>query len=442
MQNLLAKLSFLAFALSAESHVYMGYPPTFMANRVSTDDLISPMNGGPTHPDQWPFPCKGFHLADAEMQPGVVWRAGETVKFRNSLFDSDGTPSHHMSGLGAIHSGGSCQISFSYDRGLSWVVVQSFEGDCPRVRPGMKGTVTNDYDPNQDYYFKIPETFPSGDYVIVAWTWINATGRREFYMSCSPVKITGSGPSTNVTPEGHPLMIANMNPLSGDTAQANALLQCRTQDSTSVEYPDRYKGFNAVIRAPVALNLQPFPGGNRSCSSDNPEIVEALSESIKVKTSSMASTVTSLMLPERLISPSAIWFPARNTTTAFSEVIPSTTTPEGSECMGSKSDVFLPEGPSMSTFLSDPQKDQSTSTTSITPDLRTLTPSNEQVNVPDLGGILSDLHSMLNSVLIAEDKPKSTQSFIKESTLHLGTAASPRNSCEATVTTTLEVKAT
>lgn len=82
MQNLLAKLSFLAFALSAKSHVYMGYPPTFMANRVSTDDLISPMNGGPTHPDQWPFPCKEFHLADAEMQPGVVWKAGETVKFR------------------------------------------------------------------------------------------------------------------------------------------------------------------------------------------------------------------------------------------------------------------------------------------------------------------------------------------------------------------------
>lgn len=74
-----------------------------------------------------------------------------------------------MGGTGAVHSGGSCQISFSYDRGLSWVVVQSFEGDCPRVQAGMKGSVTNLYDPNQDYYFKIPDTFPSGDYVIVAW---------------------------------------------------------------------------------------------------------------------------------------------------------------------------------------------------------------------------------------------------------------------------------
>lgn len=74
-----------------------------------------------------------------------------------------------MGGSGAVHSGGSCQVSFSYDRGLTWVVVQSFEGDCPRVRPGLKGTVTNSYDPDQDYDFKIPERFPSGDYVIVAW---------------------------------------------------------------------------------------------------------------------------------------------------------------------------------------------------------------------------------------------------------------------------------
>ncbi|EKG09585.1 hypothetical protein MPH_13372 [Macrophomina phaseolina MS6] len=233
-----------------------------------------------------------------------------------------------------------------------------------------------------------------------------------------------------------------MKPLSGDTAQANALLQCRTQDSTSVEYPDRYKGFNAVIRAPVALNLHPFPGGNSSCSSDNPEIVEALSESIKVKTSSMASTVTSLMLPERLISPSAIWFPARNTTTASSEVISSTAIPEDSECTGSQSGVFLPESRSVSPFSSDPQTDQATSTTSIMPDIRTLTPSNKQVNVPDLGGVLSDLHSMLNSALIVEDKPKSTRSFNKASALHLETSASLSNSCEATVTTTLEVMAT
>ena len=70
---------------------------------------------------------------------------------------------------GAAHSGGSCQISFSYDKGKSWVVVQSFEGDCPRVRNDLKGRRTNFYDLNQDYNFKIPDSFPSGNRVIVAW---------------------------------------------------------------------------------------------------------------------------------------------------------------------------------------------------------------------------------------------------------------------------------
>lgn len=82
MQHLLTVSLILTLALSVQSHVYMGYPPTFMADDVSTDDLISPMNGGPTHPDQWPFPCKGFHLRDGNAQLDVVWRAGETVKFR------------------------------------------------------------------------------------------------------------------------------------------------------------------------------------------------------------------------------------------------------------------------------------------------------------------------------------------------------------------------
>lgn len=63
-------------------------------------------------------------------------------------------------------------------------------------------------------------------------------------MSCSPVKIIGSGLSTNVTPGGHPMLIANLKPLSGANAQGDALSQCRTEDSSSVEYPERYEGFN------------------------------------------------------------------------------------------------------------------------------------------------------------------------------------------------------
>jgi hypothetical protein len=70
---------------------------------------------------------------------------------------------------GAAHSGGSCQISFSYDNGNSWVVVQSWEGNCVRVRKGYEGQLTNSYDIDQDYSFHIPESFPSADKVIIGW---------------------------------------------------------------------------------------------------------------------------------------------------------------------------------------------------------------------------------------------------------------------------------
>lgn len=70
---------------------------------------------------------------------------------------------------GAAHGGGSCQISLSYDMGKHWVVVQSWEGNCPRVRKGQEGQKTNQYDINQDYSFRVPDNFPSSDRVIVSW---------------------------------------------------------------------------------------------------------------------------------------------------------------------------------------------------------------------------------------------------------------------------------
>ena len=51
-----------------------------------------------------------------------------------------------MNKLGAGHSGGSCQVAFSYDKGETWVVVHNWEGNCPRV--ATPGQVTNVYDPD------------------------------------------------------------------------------------------------------------------------------------------------------------------------------------------------------------------------------------------------------------------------------------------------------
>ncbi len=83
------------------------------------------------------------------------------------LFDSTRTTGATMNKVGAGHSGGSCQVAFSYDKGQTWVVVHSWEGNCPRV--ATPGDVTNVYSLDQNYTFTIPEDFPTGQKVIFAW---------------------------------------------------------------------------------------------------------------------------------------------------------------------------------------------------------------------------------------------------------------------------------
>ncbi|KFY66252.1 hypothetical protein V496_02129 [Pseudogymnoascus sp. VKM F-4515 (FW-2607)] len=218
-----------------------------------------PLNGdGNASPPigQQPFPCKGYHVG---LNGAAVaqWNAGQSVTF--SLFDSTNTTGATMNKGGAAHSGGSCQVAFSYDEGATWVVVHSWEGNCPRV--ATPGGVTNVYDSNQDYTFTIPGHFPTGHGVIFAWAWINASGNREYYMSCSPVEIIGVGSGTSITPAGPPLLVANLDPIRGD---------CYTNDETSVIYPHKYIGDTPVERAPVALGLQSFPSQNSDrCGSDN-----------------------------------------------------------------------------------------------------------------------------------------------------------------------------
>jgi hypothetical protein len=57
--------------------------------------------------------------------------------------------------------------TLSYDKGVTWVVIKNFEGNCPRVSPA--GEVTDHYDLNQDYTFTVPNSFPTGNRVIFAW---------------------------------------------------------------------------------------------------------------------------------------------------------------------------------------------------------------------------------------------------------------------------------
>ncbi|KAH7021817.1 hypothetical protein B0J12DRAFT_714525 [Macrophomina phaseolina] len=132
--------------------------PKYAAAADRDYDIKSPLK-----PDGSDFPCKGLDQAQGSIPATSTYRAGQSY---NTTIE--GT---------ANHNGGSCQLSLSYDNGKTWKVIKSIIGGCP-----AQGTTS--------YDFTIPMTAPSGT-ALFAWTWINHTGNREFYMNCAVVNIEG-----------------------------------------------------------------------------------------------------------------------------------------------------------------------------------------------------------------------------------------------------------
>jgi len=96
----------------------------------------------------------------------------------------------------AVHGGGSCQVSITYDnpptKDSVWKVIKSFEGGCPaRNTPGNAPGDSAELPTPDTYDFEIPG-IPAGE-AILAWTWFNKVGNREMYMNCAPIKISGDG---------------------------------------------------------------------------------------------------------------------------------------------------------------------------------------------------------------------------------------------------------
>ena len=90
----------------------------------------------------------------------------------------------------ATHGGGSCQVSLSYDNGRTFRVVKSMIGGCPLAK---------------QYNFTVPAYAPGGT-ALLAWSWQNLVGNREYYMNCAWVNVVvgGSGSGSDATkPPGH-----------------------------------------------------------------------------------------------------------------------------------------------------------------------------------------------------------------------------------------------
>ncbi|OQE22666.1 hypothetical protein PENFLA_c012G09780 [Penicillium flavigenum] len=107
------------------------------------------------------YPCKGY--ADDDFEAVATWQPGSSQEIQ-------------LEGS-AVHGGGSCQLALTYDKGKTFKVIQSMEGDCPI---------------DKKYEFEVPSDAPSGD-ALFAWTWFNKVGNREMYMNCAMITIGGSG---------------------------------------------------------------------------------------------------------------------------------------------------------------------------------------------------------------------------------------------------------
>lgn len=170
MSSLLYSLNILSLSFLATAHMELIWPipfnskfdASYYGNNVdwsNTDPLFS--NGSN-------FPCKNYHLQHQD-KVQVAYSAGQ---------------SYNISLTGAAtHSGGSCQISLSYDNGQSFQVLKSMVGGCPL---------------HNNWNFTVPGDAPSKPDALLAWSWFNLVGNREMYMNC--VRVAIQAVNSTITP--------------------------------------------------------------------------------------------------------------------------------------------------------------------------------------------------------------------------------------------------
>ncbi|KAL7274946.1 hypothetical protein RUND412_002122 [Rhizina undulata] len=170
-----------AFLPAISAHLIMvepkqWYVPEIIRATVATSDSQQ----HPLQADGSNYPCQGVapEASVATYEPGSMQNLGLI-----------GT---------AVHSGGSGQMSITYDttptKESKFRVMDSWEGGHPiRVDGNLLPADASYVLPI--IQFKVPENLPAGK-AVVAWTWFNKSGNREMYMKCATVTIGGSETST------------------------------------------------------------------------------------------------------------------------------------------------------------------------------------------------------------------------------------------------------
>lgn len=201
-----------------------------------------------------PFPCQG-RTEHAEKRTTLTAGTTQTVKFW----------------IAAVHGGGSCQFSVTYDYPppadpAQWKTIYTIIGDCPAKAAGNLPTVEQDKDGRENgpqcgndsgsecvrqFEIPIPKGIRNSENATFAFTWFNKIGNREMYMNCAPVAIVGGTDDKELMDSLPPVF------------QANTPGTCTTGESGQVLNIPNPGKFGKV-------NAEPSPGGNGQCPAADP----------------------------------------------------------------------------------------------------------------------------------------------------------------------------
>ncbi|PQE28077.1 glycoside hydrolase protein [Rutstroemia sp. NJR-2017a WRK4] len=234
----------IGLAALANGHMIMNTPVPYGK---------STLNSSPLAADGSDFPCKQrTGVYDAEGADNVMTLGGSyELAFTGS----------------AVHGGGSCQVSITYDEKptakSTFKVIKSYIGGCPmRGIAGNNGNNAAAVDPDT-YNFTIPADLPAGKGTLV-WTWFNKIGNREMYQNCAPVTLSGGSSKRDVIAERDNTFYNSL----PDMFVANIGNGCGTADSLDVVFPnpgtavDYDGGATSTATAAPTGSCQAATGGN------------------------------------------------------------------------------------------------------------------------------------------------------------------------------------
>ncbi|KAL5630070.1 hypothetical protein BROUX41_001676 [Berkeleyomyces rouxiae] len=290
----------LAVASTASAHMKISSPAPINAANI---------NNFPLKDDGSDFPCKfGSN--------GYTYSSDST---ENQY--TIGTADNQLSFIGsAVHGGGSCQVSLTYDRPPTkdsvWKVITSIEGGCPaRDTPGNFPLEDPNYIDPYTYNFTIPDGLEAGQYTL-ALTWFNKLGNREMYMNCAHVTLDGTGGDKSTYNSLPDMMVANIN--NG----------CSTINAKDVEFPDPgqyiqyFNGQTSAFEAPTgqcgaaAPTTVPAPTYADSVpAADSTETYGAPSDGPVTVPNSIPTGGVFMPISDSLVGPATTSFATRVSTT-------------------------------------------------------------------------------------------------------------------------------